>query len=253
MSEIVYYLLILLLLPYLLVPVLIRRNQYFSLKPNIRPVINGFLPVSVESYFDKIKNDLSGLGFDYRIDVISLDYGPNLRVFMRLYVAHKRSMIAIATSLLPDKEKNPIRNFIEFNSYFSDGYEVSTHNSDLIGAPIEPRQKITSALPFVEDVNILFAFHERVVVRSKLINKKALTPTNGSEFDLLVDNFKKDLSYQVSLGCLRLDKANNCYRPTWAGAFLMGWYSMWPLSLIRRLIQKIKAKIQVRALKKIIA
>lgn len=250
MNDIFSVLIAVLLLPYLVVPILIRRNQSFAVRPQIRPVVGGFLPATIESYFEKATEELKPLGFEHRIDAISLDYGPNLRVFLRLFVATKKSVLAIATSLLPDGEKIPLRNFIEFSSRFDEEKEVSTHNSELAGAPIEPAQKITTALPPATDALTLFVCHEQVLKRNKLDEVDAFVPKVGEELDLLIESFKKDLSYQCRLGSLTFDKANNCFRPTWAGAFLIGWYSMWPLSHIRRGFFRIKAKMSIRSLKK---
>lgn len=250
MNEILLLLLGFLLLPYLFVPIMIRRNQFFSEKPQLRPVITGFLPSSVEKYFVSAGENLKLLGFEHRVDAISLDYGPSLRVFIRFFVETRRSILATCTSILPDGAKTPVGNFLEFNSRFSDGREVSTHNSDLFGAPIEPRQKTILALPFVKETAVLFGIHNQILDRLHLKEKKSLIPDAGAEFDFLVKSFKEDLIRQMNLGCLEFDQATNCYRPTWAGAFLMGWYSMWPITSIRRLLHRLKAKIKIKALNK---
>lgn len=250
MYDFFSFLLLLFLVPYLVVPVIIRRKQLFSLKPNVRPVLDGYLPEAVEKYFTQSSTALQANGFEYRIDAVSLDYGPNMKVFLRLFVATKQSLIAICASLVPEGTNVPLRNFIELSSRFSDGREVSTHNSDLAGAPIEPRQKYVSVLPNVADVNVLMRIHHQVIERRGLKNTPALCPEPGTEFDFLVQNFKDDLSHQARLGCLHLDENNHCYRPTWAGAFLMGWYSLWPIGPARRLFQKTRARIQIKALLK---
>lgn len=250
MTEFFSFLIVLFLLPYLVVPIIIRRNQYFALKPQVRPVIDGFLPKAVEAYFNAQMLPLAALGFEHRIDAVSLDYGPHLKVFLRLLVAPQSSLIAMSTAIVPDGDQNPARCFIEISSRFLNGQEVSTHNSDLVGAPIEPRQKHVSVMPFVTDVAILVALHKRTCQRLQLSKEPAMVPAKGAEFDFLIQNFADDLARQVSLGCLQYDEANQCYRPTWAGAFLMGWYSMWPFGTVRRQLQKIRARIQIRALLK---
>lgn len=246
MNDIFSILCVFILLPYVLVPMLIRRNQLFSLQPKLRQILGGILPNPVESYFNQITKELEPLGFDHKIDVVSLDYGPNMRVFMRFFVATKQSIMATCSSLLVDGADMPLRNFLEFNTRCIDGREISTHNSDLASAPIEHRQKMTSVLPFVKDANTLFLVHQKIVQKLDLNDQALLIPRAKEEFQYMVQSFKDDLSRQVALGCLQFDNRNNCYRPTWAGAFLMGWYSMWPISAVRRFIQKIRAKIRMR-------
>lgn len=208
----------------------------------------GFLPAAVEKYFDETTIVLNNLDFEHRIDAVSLDFGPNIRVFMRLFVKTKKSIVAVASALLPDGRTEPIRHFIEFNSRYADGHEVSTHNSDLVGAPIEHPQKISSAFSKVDDLNLLFLLHERTLDQLGFCSKPACLPSQGCDLDFLIHSIQSDLSRQASLGCLMLDANSNCYRPTWAGAFLMGWYSMWPIGSFMRLWQRFKAKLKIKAL-----
>jgi len=248
MNQLLIIFVVLLILPYLVVPIMIRKNQFFSVVPQIRRVIDGFLPVSVKNYFEKLQGELSPLGFKHRMDAVSSDYGPNLRVYLRVFVGVDKPALAIATSLLTDKEASPLSSFIEFSSRFSNGREVSTHNSDLTAAPIEPRQKTTSALPVVDDAQRLFAYHELLLRRLNLNNAEVFLPEEGRELEMLADDFKSDLKEQCSLGSLTYDDLNGCYRPTWAGACLMGWASMWPFSQIRRHLLRIKAKWRIKFL-----
>ncbi len=248
MSNIWPYLILLLALPYLVVPILIRRNHFFTLKPRLRSVLHGFLPAQVESFFDATTIAIAKLGFEPRIDAVSLDFGPDLKVFMRLFVSHKKAFVAICSSLIPEGKTEPIRNFIEFGSRYKDGHELSTHNSDLIGAPIEHPLKTTTVLPRIDDVNVLFAVHEQTAKKLGFDSKPMIMPDEGVELDYLIQSFHADLSHQAKLGCLELDEMANGYRPTWAGAFLLGWYSMWPISPAIRFWQRCKAKFKIRAL-----
>jgi hypothetical protein len=250
MNEIWFILVTLLALPYLLIPLLIKRHQSFSLQPQLRKVVGDFVPKSTEAYFKKVGNRLKKLGFEHRVDVVSRDFGPNLRVFMRLFIEKSHFTIATCSSLIPDGASKPVKNFLEFNAKFFDGWEISTHNSDLSSAPIEYRKKIISVFPSFIDIKLLHRFHQQIVSQFNMTDKQALIPAEGYEFEFLVQTFKDDLSRQADLGCLELDAVNSCYRPTWAGAFLIGWYSMWPISSLRRLMQKLRGKLKIRALEK---
>src|SRR5271170_208875 len=100
------------LLPYLVVPLLIRRNHYFMLNPKLRPVVLGFLPAAVENYFKEKTREFENYGFFHRIDVVSRDYGPHMRVFLRFLVANERATTALCTAVMPDGEDAPVKNFI---------------------------------------------------------------------------------------------------------------------------------------------
>jgi hypothetical protein len=243
-------LVVVVLTPYVVVPLLIRRNHYFLLKPQIRPVVAGFLPAAVLVHFDHQTTELKTLGFEHRIDVVSLDYGPHLKVFLRFYVAIEKSMMAVCTALMPEGASEPIKTFIEFSSRFIDGQEVATHNSDLMGAPIEHQKKHVAYFPSIANMKILLDCHEHAINQLGLSQQPKAIPDDGQELAFIVQNFQDDLKAQVHLGCLEFDTNQSSYRPTWAGAFLMGWYSMWPISSIRLLLYKLKARVTLRGLKR---
>jgi hypothetical protein len=250
MNEWLIVLLVVLLLPYWLVPYFIWKNQSFSVSPRLKPMLSGFLPESIAAHFSEVTNELEGIGFEFRQDAVSFDYGPNLRVFLRILVAQQKKIMAVAASILPDGEVKPASNFLELVSSFSDGREVTTHNSDMVGAPIEHKTKTVSSLFMVQDLKKLTFFHEQIMQQQGLKAETAVVPTLGQEFEALVESVKRDLARQVSLGALRLDQINKCFRPTWAGAFLMGWCSLWPISPLRRGYAHMRARWQMRTLGK---
>lgn len=249
MNELLLFLLGLFFMPYLMVPILIRRNHSFSLTPSMRPVLTGFLPPGISRNFEGVESSLQPLGFEPRVDAVSLDYGPNLRVFFRIFVAKEKPVVAISTSLLSDGNKKPVKNFLEFLTRLPSGRELSTHNSDLAAAPIDPPHKVSWVLPDVSDAKVLYSLHVAQAHKHGFGDAdQALMPSQGEEISFLVKGVRDDLSRQVDLGCLLIDEDDHCYRPTWAGAFLMGWYSMWPIVFIRRRWQKIRARLALKNL-----
>jgi len=251
MSEWLLFFAVLLAIPYVLVPCLIKRNHFFSKSPYIRSLSFGFLPPLVEQDFQKSDRQLQELGFEHRLDAVSLDYGPHLKVFMRLYVALEKSMVAIVTALVPEDSDGAIKSFVELSSRLSGGVEVLTSNSDLMGAPIEHKSKKISVLPAVENIKILCAFHESILKKLGFDQKAAQVPQPGYELAFLVQDFEDDIAAQNSLGCLEYDPDTDSFRPTWAGAILMGWYSMWPISIMRSLVQRIRAYFMIRNIKQL--
>jgi hypothetical protein len=213
----------------------------------MRPVLSGYLPRAIAKSFEERESSLCSLGFEPRIDALSLDYGPNIRVFFRIFVAREKPVVAICTSLLSDAAKEPVKTFLEFLTRLPDGRELSIHNSDLAGAPIDSPHKVSWALPDVDDAKILYSFHEDQAQKHGFMGDiEASMPSQGEELSFLIKGVKEDLSRQAELGCLQIDEDDQCYRPTWAGAFLMGWYSMWPIGFLRRRWQKIRARFVLR-------
>lgn len=249
MNEWLLFFAVLLAIPYVVVPYLIKRNHFFSKTPHIRSLSFGFLPSLVEQDFQKSDRQLQELGFEHRLDAVSLDYGPHLKVFMRLYVALEKSMVAIVTALVPEDSDGSIRSFVELSSRFVGGVEVSTSNSDIMGAPIEHKSKTISVLPALENIKILCAFHENMLKKLGVNQAAAHVPKSGSELAFLVQDFEDDIATQNNLGCLEYDADTDLFRPTWAGAILMGWYSMWPISIVRSMKQRIRAYFMLKGMK----
>lgn len=247
-SEILAFFIILIAIPYVIIPFVIRREQTFFATPKMRQIMEGFLPNKVARHFLNTSVKLKDLGFIHKVDILSLDFGPGVKVFLRLFVAEDGSGTATSTFICDSETNEPLKNFIEFNSLFENGTEISTHNSDLIGAPIEARDKIVSPFLSITDEKLIYEYHKKLLHNLGLDDIRATTPDQGQELNFVMQNFTNDLIRQESLGCLHFDKSSNCYRPTWAGAFLLGWYSMWPITQIRRILQRAKAKLKLRAL-----
>lgn len=248
MSTFFIFLVTLALLPYLLFPLVIRKTQRFKKSPSLRRVLPDFLPVSVKSFFHANHSVLLKEGFIQCFDAVSNDHAPHVRVFTRMYVEPKRSILALATALLPSEgPKTPLKTFIEFVSKFRDGTEINTNNCELVGAPIEPQKKITRTFQFVQAPQTLLHLHQ-YFLNKKTQSKVAIFPAKGEEFSSFEQSLRLDLEAQESIGGLSLDKTKTCYRPTWAGAVLMAWYTMWPFSFIRSFFRNRKARKWLRQL-----
>lgn len=248
MISLLWFLFVVCLLPFLLVPYFIWKSQSYSLSPKLKPMLSGFLPKAVDSYFSEITKSLGEIGFEHRQDAVSFDYGPHLRVFLRVLIESKSKVMAVLGSVLPDGFSEPTNNFLELLSVFPNGREVSTHNSDMMGAPIDHQSKTVLSLPMIQDPKALFLVHEKIVVRLNLDQNGAVIPNIGQEFQALVDSIKNDLLRQVKLGALHFDAQKCCFRPTLAGALIIGWCSLWPVSFIRQKLQLLRGRMALRRL-----
>lgn len=239
----------LLSIPYVGIPLMFWRTKVFNTKPRLRRVLSDFLPKSVNGYFESGHSHLIGAGFEPCFDAVLHDQADQIRVFFRMYVKPKNNVMAIATSFLAnDNEEKPLKSFLEFVSRFSDDTELITTNSDLGGAPIESSSRSSRTFLNIRSPLRLLKIHEHFLSRSK-----KLETTTAPFLDKALPEFEihlqKELEYQEKIGGLRFDAQIDGYRPTIAGAFLMTWSSMWPVSAVRRFYQKQKAKIWLRQLK----
>jgi hypothetical protein len=250
MSEFLSFLALLVFIPYIIVPIIMWRKQSFAALPQLRQISENFVPKNARTFFESVEAELKKCSFERSFDALSLDYGPNIRVFFRLLISRSDSIIAVATTLIYDAAEEPLAKHVEILSRFKNGSEISTHNSELSKAPLESKKKRAFVFPKVEDPKRLFELHQGLLKKLKADTKNAYLPKTGEEFAFLVKSTKDELHAQAELGALRLDRVNNCFRPTIAGAILMAWYSMWPMTTVRRYWQIFQAKRHQRLLER---
>ncbi len=234
--------------PYILFPILIKRTQRFRKTPRLRLVLPEFLPSWAKKHFDSNHKDLLKDGFLPCFDAVSYDHAPQLQVYLRVYIERKQNIFAVSTVLLPnDETEKPLKIFLEFVSRFQDGSEINTNNIDLIGAPIEPPSKILHTFQFIRTPKVLLRLHKHFVTKFKN-RTAAILPNEGCELESFQHHMGQDLKSQEKMGGLIGSANDDFYSPTWAGAFLMAWYTMWPARFIRKFYKQHKAKIWLKRL-----
>ena len=123
--------------------------------------------------------------------------------------------------------------------------ELSTHNSDQLGAPVLPKHHTVLGLNEMKEPLDLYQIHESIVhTWSKAT--QPLCPPELSALDLWKQAFKRELNSQVELGGLILDGEEGLYRPTLIGALMMIGSAVWPISFIRRWLHKLRASYWIK-------
>jgi len=232
------------LLPYLALPIVIKKTQRFQLKSQLRQLFGGVRRSDVGDYFSTIDKSLLDEGFRTAFDAVSNDY-TGFTLYLRFYVSDQEKISAVASALLQDGEDSETntKTMLEFNSFFSNGRELLTNNSQLPGAPLEPKNRKSRTFHFISNPLMLLGLHRHFI---GYIKAQPLLPESGAELEFFKNSLQKELAAQEAIGGLILDQQSGVYRPSWAGAFLMAWYSMWPLSFVRKILMKQKAKIWLR-------
>jgi hypothetical protein len=233
------------LAPYLVVPILIWRTQRFLANPTLRSILPEFLPPSIRKSFDEVRDALRADQFEHCFDAVSNDHSPPFRLYFRGFVHRGEQISALVTSLLDD-EQNDAKTFLEFDSRFDDGSELNTHNCEFLGAPIHSPHETSRAFSLIKNPSQLFRVHLHYLEQLKL--KRAPLPLAGQEFLALKSSLCDDLVHQEQMGGLALDASAEFYKPTWAGAFLIAWHGMWPLSWFKKIIYKQRAKLWLKRL-----
>jgi hypothetical protein len=243
-----WILLAVLCLPYLAVPLLLWRSQRFFPNPALTRHLPDFLPPPVQAYLDQVENDLAARGYESRADGLSRDHYPETDLFVRILINPESRTLATVTALLVHGENaRVIQRFVEFFTRVEGGLELTTHNCDVLGAPIEWPHRKTLALEPKTETGQMVALHERAVM-DQFGSTKRLLPPLGRELETVQETMHEELRQQVELGGLRLDEGDGLFRPTLAGAILMAWSSLWPVTAIRRALRRRRTRSWRRAM-----
>jgi|GEM_PF-3687243 len=241
MVTLCYILIAVALLPYIAVPILIWNTQRFTCAFHLRVIQETFLPKSVVAEFTKTSDALLANDFQHCFDAASQDEFLGMRFYHRILVNRLQRTWAICTGIC-DPEGSLQKSYLELKSQLQNRRLFSTHNSELLGAPIKSSRMRTIVLPSDTPTEVMVKIH--------VANLNKLQPSDLLEPDstLAVETFKQflteDHEEQLELGAIYFDDNEKVYRPTWAGAILIGWYSMWPLTLIRRFINALRIRMK---------
>ena len=233
-------------IPYLVSPLFLFWTQRLDPSPRLRRQLPSFLAEGVAAHLDRIQEALIGEGFSSGTDVLWEEPLPNGLMTIRLQSQEAEGTVAISAVLTSTEAPDqPISHFVEFLSQWPDGKELSTHNSQVVGAPLQPAERTTVNLSFIEEPIALYRYHQAFAQRLNPV-QVPVTPTVGKEMEVLRESIERELDSQAELGGLHLDEDEGLYRPTWAGAFLMAWTALWPVTFIRRMLHRYRAKSWVR-------
>jgi hypothetical protein len=248
LDNLLWILLAVMCIPYLAMPLLLWRSQHFFPAPTLTRHLPGFLPPPVKSHFDDLERAFADLGFEGRADGLSRDHFPDTDLYLRILVDEKKATVATVSALLSHGEGAQVfQRFVELMTRSETGLEVTTHNCDLLGTPVEWPKRISLALPPQTSAGDMAALHERATTEH-IGSTGRILPTQGNELEAARQAMHDELRQQVELGGLRIDEEDGLFRPTLAGAVVMAWGSLWPVTMIRRALRRRRTRHWRRAM-----
>ena len=139
-------------------------HQRLEAEPAIRPYFTQFQPIQVRAYLDDITQKLETVGFSEGQDAVWTDGQDDQPVYLRLFKQEQKGTLGIATVRVhpANKEENLIE-FLEFQTRFENQMELSTHNSDQLGAPVLPKHHTVLGLNEMKEPLELYQIHESIV------------------------------------------------------------------------------------------
>jgi hypothetical protein len=189
---------------------------------------------------------LEGLGFSLVVHVYLPEQVPNVVAILALLENRQANDLAMVVTMHARSE-GPVgpetlkTHYVEFGSELVNGSEVATNNSSELPAFAPPPERIVLQMPQLEDLARLYRCHELSIDEFGRAARKPLPPSD-SLLEALRADMIRELESQVGTGCLYRDTATNTYRATWAGAFVMTWKQLWPVSAVRRFRRRRRAE-----------
>jgi hypothetical protein len=212
-------------------PVLI----YFAFRQQVHHTFAEFAPENPptelpQNYFDAIK-DVEKLGFRLIAHIFQDGQINKITTYVTLLRnEEEKTAVAIIYMLAPNVKAN---SFIEFCTTFADGTELNTNNTQELNVFTPPPEKQIFCVPHVEEVDKLYALHQKLLANQRKKSERILPPT-GTEIKEVCDSMTRDFETQVDAGYLKRDQAQQAYRTTIKGAILMTWKLAWPIGTIRK-------------------
>ncbi|MBV9850180.1 MAG: hypothetical protein JO250_10945 [Armatimonadetes bacterium] len=254
---------------YLVAPLIVRFNQRMSASPRFEPLDWTRVPPEARQYLIENAGVLEALGFQAAAYVASTGMTANVLPLLIISinrVTGEKAMTAVFYALSQGTARLTAR-YVEFTTWFADGRSLDTSNNSTARAFASSPDHPLHRFPMVSEPAQLLAVHRRLsqqfeeeienappAVTWHFTHRMAVTGTNrvlprpGEEVAELAEVVVASYDRQCHAGRLYLDAAAGAYRPTLRGAYLMTWGLLWPVTVLRRAVERRRAIRVLRAL-----
>lgn len=249
--TLLYLLGIVLLSPFILVPIRIHRTQWVAADPKLVPIDpeGPAAPPEASTHYREAVAGLASLGFVAKQTYSTPNLVPNVISFVTLFQNDKTSEVAkFITSFAAGANFQEKAGFLVFKTEFADGTEIITSNSHVprihppLGPPIH-----CFAFPQIQRAGCLYAAHRAVVGQSEGGGPRR-DPLGHDPDVYLQQAERRRLAHLIACGYYYMDEVSDVQRPTWKGATLMAWKSLWPVEPIRQGLRRVRAEKMIREL-----
>lgn len=230
--------LLLVLCPWLLGPVLIRCNQWSSARPCLVPCHPDH--AGTPSLIRCAALELKPLGFVHLRTFELVNQVPNVKGFESLY--YNPSSLDVARVIVGLSATTEVSYYL-FSSELSSGEEIYTSNSrcPLVTPPVP--QVRTMAFPGIHEPARLYTIH-----RARVKFGLRCRPKIDDPHAYVLSKETRALNNYVARGYYSPSEDGRRLVPTWKGAVLMTWKSLWPVPPIRRAWRRLRAWFALRSL-----
>ncbi len=219
-------------------PLLILFGQKMSADPACEELILHSLDPQISQFLMDKTNDLYELGFDEPTLIHMPSPVAGVKGYLIMLVNRPAGDKVMVTVLVGEAALAIQTWYVEFSTRYVTNQCVDTLNSSELSAFVQGPENIRSQVPSVTDVGELYRLHQYRMKTSGISAKKMLYEPGQAIAYLKEYAIKKSYDEQVTKGWLRCDAAENCYRPTIKGAYLMTWGLLYPMKYFRMMTMK---------------
>ena len=237
-TYIIQLVLLLYLSQFLIAPLII----YFSNRQSANPEFMTFdlvnPPLRLPASYMQSLPLLESLGFQPVAHLFSEALATNVRTVLTMYVNRREREIATVVHMLCEVPPvtRVLHTYTEFCTEFDDGHELNTSNSSHPQLFAVVPEKQIFRLPNLTNVQHLYEVHRTLTGQRLGVNKRLAFP--GQEVVELIDGMKLDLAREAAFGRIALDASGEWYRPTMRGAIYSTLMLIWPVGMLRRMLQR---------------
>ena len=228
---------------HLAITALVRSLLTFSARCELTAVDMQDLPKNVARAFQQRQPELAGIGFD-RIDLY--DCGsivPETHTYIAYFCNRETNDFANVTARVT---RAGCSSYMEFSTSFANGVVVETNtNATLPLTPGMPERRVFR-FPGTQKPQELYRIHRQLVEKYApgLWGESAPRGEEIERYKRIIDNYGPR---HTRIGYMRLVDGNQ-FKLTWKGAFLVTLRKIWPIALVRKVIQRHAMQIELQRL-----
>lgn len=250
---------LLIVLPYVVGPLIVKKQFRHRCEPELVPVQRSEMPGDAADYIELAEAALREQGFECvgraRIDTVK---GVAAWVSLHVHPEHRDLAQAGVVARLDGEDGSigPVEErHVEFLTRWP-GRELLTNNSSQAMSFDPVRGQSLARLVDTQDIAVLYHVH-RARVRDDGAAASSMLPEKGKELEALAMMTRDWMRAQEARGnVVELDDEPGMYGLTWRGAFRATWRHLWPFKgaalrrarvQARKLLERVTREAPVRA------
>lgn len=207
------------------------KEQFYLKRYNpYQPVQLHGLPKDVLEFFQRHQESLTRCGFSFTAYLHNDGQVSNLENYAAVWINNVTRDCAILSVSIANNGLSKVQiAMIEFCSDYEDNSEICTHNNAQPSIMIHPPSSRISAFPTIDNAEILYDLHCKIVAQERKQCEKVLLSPENIPFYLYHSTIKV-LDLQMKNGNFYFDHKHEKYRLTWQGAYRISWKLIWPMN-----------------------